>query len=88
MIRLPTDHERSVADVSEAMLRSAFENVPFGVPDEPTPKCGPGASRAFSVRNSLVHGFEAPELGAILGELTILAQELLAEFDQAGNSIA
>ena len=46
------------------------------------------ASRAFSVRNSLVHGFEAPELDAILGELTILAQELLAEFDQAGNSIA
>jgi hypothetical protein len=46
------------------------------------------ALRAFSVRNSLVHGFEAPELDAILGELTILAQELLAEFDQAGNSIA
>src|SRR5262245_28487199 len=45
-------------------------------------------SRAFSVRNSLVHGFEAPELDAILGELTILAQELLAEFDQAGSSIA
>jgi len=46
------------------------------------------ALRAFSVRNSLVHGFETPKLEAILGELTILAQELLAEFDQAGNSIA
>jgi hypothetical protein len=46
------------------------------------------ALRAFAVRNSLVHGFETPELEAILGELTILAQELLAEFDQAGNSIA
>lgn len=46
------------------------------------------ALRAFSVRNSLVHGFEAPELDAILGELITLAQELLEEFDQAGNSIA
>lgn len=46
------------------------------------------ALRAFSVRNSLVHGFETPELDAILGELTILAQELLEEFDQAGHSIA
>jgi hypothetical protein len=46
------------------------------------------ALRAFSVRSSLVHGFEAPELDAMLGELTILAQELLAEFDQVGNSIA
>lgn len=46
------------------------------------------ALRAFAVRNSLVHGFEAPELDAMLGELTLLAQDRLAEFDQAGNSIA
>ena len=46
------------------------------------------ALRAFAVRNSLVHGFETPELVAILAELAILAQELLAEFDQAGSSIA
>jgi len=45
------------------------------------------ALRAFSVRNSLVHGFETPELEAILRELTILAQELLEEFDQAGNRL-
>ncbi len=47
--RLPTDHERHVAEISEQFLRSIFINVPFGLPDEPTPKCGPGASRAFSV---------------------------------------
>ena len=46
------------------------------------------ALRAFAVRNSLVHGFETPELEAILEELGILAQELLVEFDHAGNSIA
>jgi putative DNA methylase len=47
--RLPTDHELRAANVSDDMLLRAFENVPFGLPDEPTPKCGPGASRAFSV---------------------------------------
>ncbi|SRR6266567_1348576 len=46
------------------------------------------ALRAFSVRNSLVHGFEAPELDASFGELHLLVQELLAEFDQAGHSTA
>jgi hypothetical protein len=46
------------------------------------------ALRAFSVRNSLVHGFEAPRLDTIFEELALLAQELLKEFDQAGNSIA
>ena len=47
--RLPTAHELRVADVSEDLLMKAFETVPFGLPNEPTPKCGPGASRAFSV---------------------------------------
>jgi hypothetical protein len=46
------------------------------------------ALQAFSVRNALVHGFEALELDARLEELATLAQELLAEFDQAGNSLA
>jgi uncharacterized protein YutE (UPF0331/DUF86 family) len=46
------------------------------------------ALRAFSVRNALVHGFEAQELDPIFGELTLLSQELLVEFDQSGNSTA
>jgi len=46
------------------------------------------AMRAFSVRNSLVHGFEAPELNAVLEGMTPLVQELLAEFDQAGSKTA
>ena len=40
------------------------------------------ALRAFAIRNSLVHGFDAPELAEILGELTPLARQLLAELDQ------
>lgn len=46
------------------------------------------ALRAFSVRNSLVHGFESPDLDTALEEMTPLAQELLAEFDQAGSKTA
>lgn len=47
--RLPTEHEGRVAQVSEDSVHKVFESIPFGVPVEPTPKCGPGASRAFSV---------------------------------------
>ncbi len=47
--RLPTDYERAVAEVSEEQLEALYADVPFGLPDEPTPKGGTGASRAFSV---------------------------------------
>ena len=47
--RLPTDHERAVADVTEDRLRALYADVPFGLPEEQTPKAGIGASRAFSV---------------------------------------
>lgn len=47
--RLPTEYEQSVAEVTADSARKVFDEIPFGVPDEQTPKCGPGASRAFSV---------------------------------------
>ena len=47
--RLPTDHERAVANVTEEKLRNLYAEIPFGLPEEPTPKAGSGASRAFSV---------------------------------------
>ena len=47
--RLPTDHERKVTDVSEEKLQALYAEIPFGLPEEPTPKAGSGASRAFSV---------------------------------------
>ena len=46
--RLPTDHERMTAEVSSADLDAVFADVPFGLPTEPAPKSGSGASRAFS----------------------------------------
>ena len=47
--RAPTDDELRATHVDDAVLESAFAGVPFGLPDEPTPKAGAGASRAFSV---------------------------------------
>lgn len=47
--RLPTEHEIAKAAEAEKFLDDVFAQIPFGLPDEPTPKGGSGASRAFSV---------------------------------------
>jgi adenine-specific DNA methylase len=47
--RLPTEHERAEAEVTEEKLQALYADIPFGLPEEPTPKAGSGASRAFSV---------------------------------------
>ncbi|MDE0183899.1 MAG: DUF1156 domain-containing protein [Candidatus Poribacteria bacterium] len=54
--RLPTDHERAVAEVTEEQLGALYADIPFGLPEEPTPKAGIGASRAFSVDG---YGFDS-----------------------------
>ncbi len=47
--RSPTLREIEAAQVDEQDLRQLFAEIPFGALDEPTPKAGIGASRAFSV---------------------------------------
>ena len=47
--RLPTDHELQKAFEADESISDVFADIPFGLPDEPTPKAGLGASRAFSV---------------------------------------
>lgn len=47
--RLPTEHELVVAQEAEKGIPGVFAAIPFGLPVEPTPKAGSGASRAFSV---------------------------------------
>ncbi len=47
--RLPTSLELEMAETAGAELEQVFSDVPFGLPSEPTPKGGSGASRAFSV---------------------------------------
>src|SRR6266702_3248852 len=47
--RIPTPEETFMAAKAEEELSKIFSEIPFGLPDEPTPKGGSGASRAFSV---------------------------------------
>lgn len=50
--RLPTAAELGCSVVSESVVHDAYQDVPFGVPDEPTPAGGgSGAGRAFSVQS-------------------------------------
>ena len=53
--RLPTDAELRAAEVSKEELDELYAQIPFGLPEEPTPRQGPGAARAFSVDN---YGFD------------------------------
>ena len=53
--RLPTEEEQRAAGVSKAELDALYAQIPFGLPEEPTPRQGPGAARAFSVEN---YGFD------------------------------
>jgi len=49
--RLPTPHEIEMAAAAEKELEAVFAEIPFGLPDEPTPAGGgSGAGRAFSVQ--------------------------------------
>ncbi len=47
--RLPHGEEVEAAKVSRQKLEDLYAEIPFGLPREPTPKAGIGASRAFSV---------------------------------------
>ena len=38
--RLPTDHEREVAEVTEERLQALYAHIPFGLPNEPLPGKG------------------------------------------------
>lgn len=49
--RLPTDPEHKAAANAANELAALYADIPFGLSNEPTPKGGNGASRAFSVRN-------------------------------------
>lgn len=47
--RLPTKKEFFAAERAEDELNQLYDEIPFGLPEESTPKSGKGASRAFSV---------------------------------------
>ncbi|MCX7001912.1 MAG: DUF1156 domain-containing protein, partial [bacterium] len=47
--RVPASPDIQMAAEAEKSLPKVFAQIPFGIPEEPTPKGGNGASRAFSV---------------------------------------
>jgi putative DNA methylase len=47
--RLPDKRETAKAEQAEEALADISTQIPYGLPEEPTPKGGIGASRAFSV---------------------------------------
>ena len=49
--RLPESEELRAIEVLSDELNTVYAHVPFGLPDEPTPRQGAGAARAFSVEN-------------------------------------
>ena len=73
--RLPTDHEREISQVSEEQLQALYAEIPFGLPEEPTPKAGSGASRAFSVDG---YGFRTWRKLFTNRQLTAMAAFLMA----------
>ena len=70
--RLPTDGDLHAAEVDTAEIAALYEAVPFGVLDEPTPKAGVGASRAFSVDG---YGFDT--WGKLFTDRQLLALGIL-----------
>ena len=54
--RPPTERDIKAASVSREVIDALYTELPFGMPVEPTPKAGAGASRAFSVDG---YGFDS-----------------------------
>ena len=82
--RLPTDHELAMAEVTEERLQELYADIPFGLPEEQTPKAGIGASRAFSVDG---YGFDTwrklftnRQLLA-LGEFVLILRSMMQELE-------
>ena len=82
--RLPTDHEHAAAEVTEKQLQALYADIPFGLPEEQTPKAGAGASRAFSVdgygMDTWRKLFTSRQLLA-LGEFVLTIRSLTNELD-------
>ena len=79
--RLPTDHEREAANVTEEQLQALYADIPFGLPEEPLP-----SKEALGFRVPL-YGFDTwrklftnRQLLA-LGEFVLAVRGLMQELD-------
>ena len=91
--RLPTDLELQAARVEETELEALYADIPFGLPDEPTPKAGVGASRAFSVDGygfdrwrTLFTNRQLLALGTFVQEIRRL-RETMADWPEAWREV-
>ncbi len=81
--RLPTEAEIAAAQVGREELEELYDRIPFGLPEEPIPRQGQGASRAFSVENyglgrwsTLFTDRQLLALGTFVRELRRCAEEM------------
>ncbi len=79
--RLPTAEEVDIADAAATELDRVYAEIPFGLPDEPTPKGGSGASRAFSV-----YGYGFDRWSKLFTPRQLLAVGVLLQWMRAGHS--
>ena len=71
--RLPREEEVEAAKVPPGALEDLYAEIPFGLPREPTPKAGIGASRAFSV-----DGYGFTTWGSLFTDRQLLALGAIA----------
>ena len=83
--RLPREEEIEAAQVDREELEAFYADIPFGLPEEPTPKAGVGASRAFSVDgygfstwDKLFSSRQLLALGAIVRNIRGVQEEIEA----------
>ena len=78
--RLPTEHERSVAEVTEEQLQALYADIPFGLPEEPLPsKDAPGIRvplYGFDTWRKLFTNRQLLALGTLILFIRQLSQEL------------
>jgi len=94
--RTPDQSELNAAAVPEERLQDAFLDVPFGIPEEPTPEGGgSGASRAFSVQKygmkawrDLFTSRQLLSLGVFVHHTRAAVEQLRREQDPGTSAIA
>ena len=78
--RLPTDHERTAAEVTEDQLRAVYAGIPYGVPEEPLASKEALGFRVplygFDTWRKLFTNRQLLALGTLVTALRALQQEL------------
>ena len=77
--RLPTEHERAVGGVTEAQLESLYADIPFGLPEEPTPtktQFSGVYNYGFDTWRKLFTNRQLLALGTLVLSIRQLSQEL------------